>query len=138
MTSTGGNDLADAGSSDDLQGLSILLVEDSWLLGQAMQDVLQLKGAAVAGPAATTAEAERLLAECTPDVALVDLNLREGERANGLIDRLHGQGVPVVVISGYTVLPVAQEKIAAMLQKPVSDAQLLSSLRPFAARKAPR
>src|SRR5262249_41780085 len=44
MTSTGGNDLADAGSSDDLQGLSILLVEDSWLLGQAMQDVLQLKG----------------------------------------------------------------------------------------------
>jgi DNA-binding NtrC family response regulator len=137
MTSSSGNDLAGAGS-DDLQGLSILVVEDSWLIGKAMGDLLQMKGAEVAGPAATTAEAERLLSEHTPDVAIVDFNLREGERASGLIDRLNDQGVRVIVISGYSALPIPPGKVVATLQKPVSDAHLLASLRPLADRKAAR
>jgi hypothetical protein len=50
-----------AGSSDDLRGLKILLVEDSVIVGEAIKDLLELLGADVVGPAATTAEAERLL-----------------------------------------------------------------------------
>ncbi len=126
------------GSSDDLKGLSVLLVEDSWLVGMAMQDLLEMHGANVAGPAATEAEAERLLAERTPDVAIVDFNLREGALADGLIDRLHAQGIRVVVISGYATVPVSAEKIAVLLQKPVSEAQLLSILRPIAGEKPAR
>ena len=66
----------------------------------------------------------------TPDVVLVDFNLRGGERADGLIDRLHGQGVRVIVISGYEAVPLAPGKVEAILQKPVSAAQLLGILRP--------
>ena len=119
----------------DLQGVHVLLVEDSWHLGVAMKRLLQLHGADVAGPAATTAEAERLIAERVPDVALVDFNLRDDERADGLIDRLHDQGVPIVVASGYAVFPMAPEKVAAILQKPITESQLLATLRPLVATK---
>jgi CheY-like chemotaxis protein len=54
MTSSNTNDPAGAGSSDDLRGLEILLVEDSWSVGEAMKDLLELLGAVVVGPAATT------------------------------------------------------------------------------------
>ena len=122
----------------DLKGIRVLLVEDSWHLGVAMKGLLQVLGADVAGPVATTAEAERLLAEGALDVALVDFNLRNGERADGLIDRLHDLGVCVIVTSGYAVVPGVSEKVAAILQKPIAESQLLAALRPVAARKATR
>jgi DNA-binding NtrC family response regulator len=138
MTSSNAPDLPGAGSSDDLKGLGILLVEDSWHVGGAMKSLLQVMGANVVGPVATAAEAERLLSEHAPDVAIVDYNLRGGERANRLIDRLHDQGVHVIVISGYAVLPIAPANGTVMLQKPVSEAQLLGVLRPFVAEKTDR
>src|SRR2546430_15974184 len=85
----------------ELRGVGILLVEDSWHVGKAMKTLLHVLGADVAGPAATSADAERLVAERTPDVAIVDINLRGGEQANGLIDRLYEQGIPVIVLTGY-------------------------------------
>ena len=88
------------------------------------------------GPVATTADAVRLISEQTPDVALVDVNLRGGELAYGLIDRLHDQGIRVVVTSGYADVLLASGKAAAVLQKPVNEAQLLASLRPITTDKA--
>ena len=97
-----------------------------------MKDLLELLGADVVGPAATTAEAERLLSEHAPDVALVDFHLRGGELSYSLIARLHEQGVPVILVSGSSEslsgLPV---EAATILEKPVSEAQLLASLRPL-------
>ena len=119
--------------SVELNGLRILLVEDSWQVGMAMKSLLLSLGADVVGPAATTADAERLISARPPDVALVDVNIRDGELAYGLIDRLHSLGIRVVVISGYADVPLAQGKVAAILQKPVNEAQLLSSLRPTTA-----
>jgi len=121
----------------ELRGLRILVVEDSWQLGVALKSLLEAWGAIVSGPVATTADAERMVSEHLPDVALVDYNLRGGERASGLIDRLHDRGVRVIVTSGYAVLPVVPEKAAAILQKPISEAALLASLRPAAAPEAP-
>ena len=60
--------------------MRILLVEDDWQLGTAMKSHLRALGANVVGLVATTTEAERLIAEHIPDVALVDFNLRGGER----------------------------------------------------------
>jgi DNA-binding NarL/FixJ family response regulator len=138
MTSSNAYDLPGVESSDELKGLGILLVEDSWHVGSAMKNLLQVMGAKVVGPAATAAEAERLLSEHAPDVAIVDFNLRGGEQAKGLIDRLHDQGVHVIVTSGYAVLPLPPPNSAVMLQKPVSEAELLGALRPFVAEKTGR
>ena len=126
-----------AGSSDELKGLDILLVEDSRDVGEAVKKHLQLLGANVAGPAATMAEAEDLLAEHQPDVALVDFHLRGGEQSYGLIARLHEQGVPVIMLSGsFEFPPLPSLEGAIFLEKPISEAQLLAHLGPLIAKKA--
>jgi DNA-binding response OmpR family regulator len=130
----------DRGSSEssELKGTRILLVEDSWHVGNAIKRLLRALGADVAGPAATTADAKRLVAERTPDVAIVDINLRGGEQANDLIDRLHEQHIPVVVITGYTAVSLPSGSVEAILQKPVHVETFLAVLRPIIARQRDR
>lgn len=135
MNSSNNEGFSDA-ESLDLSGVRILVVEDSWQLAMALKSLLLALGAEVSGPVATSADALRLATEQPPDAALVDFNLRGGERADALIERLHEQGVYVIVTSGYAVLPVVPRHAAAILQKPISEMALLGSLRPVVARKA--
>jgi len=124
-----------ASGSPELNGARILLVEDSWQLGNAMKRLLRTLGADVAGPAATIADAERLVGEHTLDVAIIDINLRDGERSHDLIDRLHEQRIPVVVVTGYSNVSLSPGKAEAILQKPVSAETLLAILHPILARQ---
>jgi CheY-like chemotaxis protein len=120
----------------DLKGVRILVAEDCWHVASAVKGLLQACGATVGGPVATIAAAQRLISEQTPDVALVDLSLRGGERADVLIDQLHDRGVRVIVITGYTAR--APGKAAVILQKPIDEAQLLACLRVVMAPKSMR
>lgn len=129
MTSSKDRDLNEGNLSDDLSGLRILVVEDSWEVARGLTALLQAWGAEVLGPVATTADALRLTSERTADMALVDIHLRGNERAYDLIDRLHDQAIRTIVISGYAEVSVAQEKVAAILQKPVKADVLLQNLR---------
>ena len=131
-------DHSNASGVPQLKGAHILLVEDSWQLGNAMKRLLCLLGADVAGPAAAIAEAERLVTERTPDVAIVDINLRDGERSNGFIDRLHEQRIPVVIVTGYATVSLLSGNAETVLQKPVSVETLLAILHPIIARKGGR
>jgi len=75
------------------------------------------------------AEAERLVAERIPDVAIVDINLRGGELAYDLIDKLSGLAVRIVVMSGYSAMRLHQDKVAAVLHKPITEADLLAAVQ---------
>jgi CheY-like chemotaxis protein len=77
--------------------------------------------------------AERLLAQ-TPEVAIVDINLR-GEMAYRLIDRLNDRGARVVVISGYAVPQVAQAKVFTVLRKPFNAKSRLAVLHQAAGKQ---
>lgn len=125
------------GGAGDLSGIRILVVEDSWHIGTALKSLLRALEAEVLGPVATPAEAERLISEQMPDACIVDFNLRGGELANGLIDKLNELGIRVIVISGYASVPIAPGKAAAILQKPLVESQLLAALRPLAGQKKP-
>lgn len=125
------------GGAGDLSGIRILVVEDSWHIGTALKSLLRALEAEVLGPVATPAEAERLISEQMPDASIVDFNLRGGELANGLIDKLNELGIRVIVISGYASVPIAPGKAAAILQKPLVESQLLAALRPLAGQKKP-
>jgi CheY-like chemotaxis protein len=94
--------------------LRVLIVEDTWHVANALKALLEELGASVVGPATTLDVAERLLAAQTPEVAIVDINLR-GEMAYRLIDRLNDRGARIVVISGYAVPQVAQAKVFTVL-----------------------
>jgi CheY-like chemotaxis protein len=120
----------------DLSGLRILVVEDSWQLGMAITSLLRALGAEVSGPVATSADAQRLAREQQPDAALVDFNLRGGELADCLIDRLRELGIYVVVITGYTELPSVPRHAVAVLHKPISEVALFGSLRQMVTHKA--
>ena len=111
-----------------MTGLRVLVVEDTWHVAKALKTALESMGLVVSGPAATAADAERLLAEQEPHLAVVDLNLK-GEMAYALIDRMHERGVRVVVASGYAVLPNATRNAVAILQKTFSGAELQATLR---------
>ena len=110
-----------------LSGVRILLVEDSWHVATAMTALAKSAGMVVVGPAATVAEAEQLLRSHALDVAVVDINLR-GEQAYGLIDRLHAHGVPIIVASGYETHTSVENKVAAILAKPLSGEALLTTV----------
>jgi DNA-binding NtrC family response regulator len=110
-----------------LSGVRVLVVEDTWHVAKAMKGALELLGMHVIGPTATTAEARRLTAAEKPRLALVDVNLKN-EMACDLIDELHAQGIPVVVVSGYASITVAKESIAGHLQKPFSRTELTAAL----------
>jgi two-component system, response regulator PdtaR len=122
---TGG---ADKPSRADLKGVRVLVVEDHWHVANALKSFLEVEGMKVSGPAATTADAQRLAAEQKPDLAVVDIHLRL-ETAYVLIHQLDDQGVRVVVLSGYSVLPALTTKVVAVLQKPFNGPELLGALR---------
>jgi DNA-binding response OmpR family regulator len=111
-----------------LQGVRVLVVEDTWHVAKALKAVLEQLGMRVSGPAATTDQAKRLMSDEKPDIAVVDINLRR-EMAFGLIEEMHEQGVRVLVSSGCAMPLLPEGKVAAMLQKPYSAAQLLSALQ---------
>jgi DNA-binding NtrC family response regulator len=134
MKTTSGPHSPPTSGSSELNGAHILLVEDSWHVGNAIKRLLRVLGADVSGPAATIADAERLIADRKPDVAIIDINLRDGEQANPLLDRLQEQDIPVIVITGYTSVSLPPGKVEAILQKPVSVEQFLAILRPIVAR----
>ena len=116
----------------------MLLVEDTWQVGAALKRLLEELGANVVGPAATVAEAERLIAEHSPDIALVDVKLRSDELSYGLMDDLHRRGISVIVTSGYAVLPERLEKVAAIVKKPFTAQDLLVAFRQVASRRVAR
>ena len=134
MKTTSGPHSPPTSGSSELKSARILLVEDSWHVGNAIKRLLRVLGADVSGPAATIADAERLIADRKPDVAIIDINLRDGEQANPLLDRLQEQDIPVIVITGYTSVSLPPRKVEAILQKPVSVEQFLAILRPIVAR----
>jgi DNA-binding NtrC family response regulator len=128
MTSLDADGLPEAGTLS-LSGSCVLIVEDSWDVGISLKRLLEAYGAETNGPVATVAEALRLISEQAVDVALVDINLRNGEKSYGLIDLLHEKGIRTIVLTGYADAPLARGKVAAILQKPIADERLIESLR---------
>ena len=108
--------------------MRVLVVEDTWFVADALKDLLESFGIQVVGPAATMADAKRLVAAQRPDLAVVDVKLK-GEMAYDLINQLHHEGVRVVVVSGYANLPSLTDKTMIVLQKPVDEPDLIAGLR---------
>ena len=126
MSATDGANRVDS-TTQSLAGMQVLVVEDTWHVAKALKAALEGIRMTVVGPVARIADAERLLETASPDLAMVDINLK-GEMAYGLIERLHYKGIRVIVVTGYAVLahPVCKETV--VLQKPFSGRALVAAL----------
>jgi DNA-binding NarL/FixJ family response regulator len=115
-------------ASSLLRGVRVLIAEDNWAIAMSVQSLVTDVGMMIIGVAATAREAEELGREHVPDVAIVDIKLRD-EMAFELIQRLHDLGIRVIVVSGFSGISVASVHSTLILQKPFSREELLLAFR---------
>ena len=111
--------------------LTVLIVEDEFLIAMDLTMILEDNGYAVLGPATSVQEALNLLEELRPDVALLDMNLR-GELVFPVAKRLRQMDIPFVVASAYTSMDFEGGEVVASamnIGKPISESHLLEALR---------
>lgn len=115
----------------DLQGLRILVVEDDFIVAFDMQMMLEEQGARVLGPAATLMQARAVVANETPQLAVLDVNL-SGEFVFPLAEELLARGVPFLFATAYAdderLFPATARDIPR-LAKPVLPNVLIGRLR---------
>jgi DNA-binding response OmpR family regulator len=128
-----------------LRGRRILVVEDEALLAMLAEDELLGAGARVVGPAASVAEALRLIeaaaAEGGLSAAVLDVKLA-GETVSPVADRLAALGVPFLFATGCDgdfcrrSDGATDHGAAPVLRKPFDPRALVAALDGLTARAA--
>lgn len=107
---------------------AVLVVEDNWQIARSIRHWLEEADLTVMGPAPSIEHAQQCLKKETPEVAVVDLNLR-GELSYPLIAELEAKNVQVIVITGYAAPARDLRKDAFVLEKPISREALIEAVR---------
>jgi DNA-binding response OmpR family regulator len=111
-----------------LDGITVLVVEDEFLVASLIEDMLMAAGCVVAGPIPRLSEALDAVDRGTFDAAVLDVNLG-GDRVYPVADALSRRNVPFVFVTGYNagVLPCEYAE-RPRLCKPFKMADLLEKL----------
>lgn len=112
------------------RNISVLVVEDEFLIAMDLQMILELNGYDVIGPVASIAAALNLLEGEQPDVAVLDVNLR-GQPVVPVAERLQRMRVPFVLASAYSSFDFEGHEVlegAENVRKPISKRHLLEAL----------
>lgn len=113
-----------------LSGLSILLVEDEFLIALDAEEMLRELGAATVTVVSTFEDAEKAIGDSTFDLALLDVNLN-GRKSFPLADLLAKKNTPVVFGTGYNLMARQMEGFKAggvCVTKPYSATSLQKGL----------
>ena len=112
-----------------LQGRRILVVEDEYMIADAMQRGLEDEGVIVVGPAASVRKALHLLDAATDlDGAVLDMNLAD-EKVFPVADALQARGIPFLFTTGYDAAEVPPAwRHVQRLEKPVEFAAIAQAL----------
>ncbi|WP_174284695.1 response regulator [Sphingomonas bacterium] len=78
----------------------ILVVEDEPLIAMMLEDFLEILDKDVAGTADSVASALALIQTGNVDAAILDVNLRGGEKSAPVADALAARGIPFVFATG--------------------------------------
>jgi len=98
---------------------SILIVEDEPLIAMMLEDFLDSLGHRIVGTCETVQDALSKVNEGGFDVAIVDVQLKNGEHIWPVADRLSEQGIPFILATGGLIEPPpAQHADAPILNKP--------------------
>ncbi len=108
-------------STPEFNGMTVLILEDNVLLAMELQELLGEWGARVLGPVPSVVRARELLSRQQPDIAVLDIRLRDGTSLE-LAAELRVAGVRCVFVSGYSERYDIPESLAALprLTKPVN------------------
>lgn len=119
-----------------LSGLRVLVVEDSFLMADALCDLLAEYGMVPVGPVASVNDALDRLAAGAVDAAVIDVRLQRGTSL-ALCQSLHRRGLPFVFLTGdsHGVVPAAFAGVP-VVSKPCSPEALVAALRTVVGRAA--
>ena len=116
-------------TESSLTGRRILVVEDEYMIADAMQRGFEDQGAIVVGPAPSVRQALRLLdAAADLDGAVLDMNLGD-EAVFPVADALQARGIPFLFTTGYDAagVPPAWRHVLR-LEKPIEFAAIIRAL----------
>ncbi len=110
-----------------LGGKRVLIIEDEYLIAEDMRTAISALGAEVIGPFSDVGDARAFAISLDLDLALVDINVRDG-RSFPLIDVLLEQEVPILLVTGYAreALPQQYQTIP-ILTKPAPEDTIASA-----------
>ncbi|MGH6614099.1 response regulator [Sphingomonas sp.] len=98
---------------------NILIVEDEPLIALMLEDFLDVLGKKLAGSADNIADALKLIDAGGIDAAILDVNLRGGEKSFPIADALARNNIPFVFASGGLAESISeQHRDRATLAKP--------------------
>lgn len=124
------NKSATGAGARKIDGLRILIAEDSFPISFALELALEAEGATPVGPATTLAAAQELARSQELDLAVVDLQLGDHDSLP-LIQQLADAGVETIVASGRddTSDLAADFPGLRVLRKPYSPKALIDLIR---------
>ena len=98
---------------------SILIVEDEPLIAMMLEDFLESLGHEVVGICESVEEAIEKVDEGGFDLAIIDVQLKDGQQVWPVADRLAEEGTPYIIATGGHVDPPPEQHAAApILCKP--------------------
>jgi DNA-binding response OmpR family regulator len=114
--------------SEERKRLSVLVVEDEFIIADELAIMIEAAGHSVLGPVASVDDAFEMLARDLPGFAVIDANLR-GKSSAPLARRLTELGIPFCVCTGYRLDDLrATFGDVVLIQKPVRASALLAAL----------
>ena len=78
-----------------------MIVEDEWILADALADDLNGLGYDVAGPASSVAKALVIIEQENIDIAILDVSLGSGQKSFPIAAVLARRDIPFLFITGY-------------------------------------
>ena len=130
---------ADPGDNQDVEDITVLLVDDHELLRRGLRNLLELEpDLTIIGEAGTAAEALDVVARSQPDVALLDLRLPDGDGIEVCREiRSRHPDVACVVLTSYSddeaVYAAIMAGAAGFLLKDIPGEDLVAGIRRVAA-----
>jgi two-component system, response regulator PdtaR len=110
--------------------MNVLIAEDEFLLGLLLTEFLLEAGHTVLGPAMTAREALALARATPPDLALIDIELRDGDSGIALAETLGREGVLSIFVSAQPDLARSNPRHAiGYIPKPYTPALVIETVR---------
>ncbi|MBR0645397.1 response regulator [Plastoroseomonas hellenica] len=111
-----------------LQGRTVLIVEDQYLIAEELRAIVERLGGSVVGPLPRVPAALTTLEATFPDLALLDVNVN-GQPIYEVAAVLRSRGIPFALVTGYDRSAIAPEfRDAPYIEKPVAESAIINLL----------
>lgn len=111
-----------------MKALRVLVVEDDFLIGMLLAEMLAEMGHQVCAVETTQASAVTAALRYEPDLMIVDAQLDEGNGISAVGEAIRNNFIPHLFISGDIAKVLAVRPRAVMLQKPFREQELARAI----------